>query len=253
MPTAGRTKSAAGKKAAGSAASGRKRGGRSASASAPRKSPAVRAALWVAATLLFLFVLLLLAALLVFSPYRRLGVPLLKGRHYRTLNRLSSGIAAHTFRRRPVAEARLRLAPDEVNDLLELARRSAEFGRGMPPVWSFTVSYRPDGAFAFTVPLDAAPGWLFGGKIYADGVFRLEKQNGKLLMEFPELRLGRLGVPVPGGGMFITDKSGGDILAKAFPPEFDAAIKEFYPERDGTLVLVYRPAELLPLLLKFTQ
>lgn len=216
-----------------------------------RRSLKVRMSLWTAALLLALFLLFLLISLLVFSPYRRVKEAVLDGRQYRTLSRVTSRVASQTFRRDPPAEARLRLRPDEVNDLLELARSASGVGRGLPPPWSFHVSYRPNGVFYFTVPLDAAPGWLFGGKIYARGAFRLEKQDEKLLLEIPELRLGRAGISIPGGGMFA-NRTGEDALKGALPPGFDEAVKEFYAEEDGTLVLVYRPAGLLPLLLSLT-
>lgn len=217
-----------------------------------RPTPGMRVSLWCAAVFSALFILALAAALLVFSPYRRIGMPRPGERHFQTLNRVTSRASAQTFRRDPPAEARLRLSPEEVNDLLELGQASAGFTEGMPPAWSFSIVYRPDGSFDFTLPLDAAPEWLFGGKIYLRGTFRLEKQDEKLLLEVPKLRVGRAGFSVPGGGMFA-GRECESALREALTPEFDAAVKEFYPESDGSLVLVYRPAKLLPLLLKFTR
>ena len=239
----------------GRSAAGRKKNSRPSAKKKPagtRKSPLVRAALWTAASLAILFALFLLVSLLLFSPYRKLGEPKLEQRHYQTLNRMTSRVASQGLRRDPPAELRLRLSPDEVNDLLELARATAGFDRSLPPPWSFRVAYRADGSFEFVVPLDAAPEWLFGGQIYARGTFRLEKQDEKLLLEIPELRLGRSGISPPGGGTFA-GKSGEEALKEALPPEFDEAVKAFYPEEDGTLVLVCRTEKLLPLLLKFTR
>ena len=249
MPTAKRKKSAA-KSAA--RKSTRKNSVRSVKRPPVWKNPALRTVLWCAAVLLTLFLLFLAGSLLIFSPYRALGAPRLGDRHYQTLNRVTSRTASQTFSRRPPEEARLRLSPDEVNDLLDLARGSSGFSPDMPPPWSFSAAYRPDGSFSFTVPIDAAPAWFFGGKIYADGSFRLEKQGEKLMLELPELRIGRAGLSIPGGSL-LAGNTGEAALKKAIPPEFDAAIKDFYSERDGTLVVVYRPAMLLPLLLKITR
>ena len=145
---------------------------------------------------------------------------------------------------------KVRLAVDEVNALLEFARNLAKLYRcrNLPPPESFDMVYRKDGSFRFVAPVEAAPAWLFGGKIYAEGVFFLEKQDDKLIFDLPELRLGRVGASLPGAGL-AAKNSASEALERALPPEFKAVFKEIYPERDGTLVVVYRPKALLPLLM----
>ena len=244
---------ATGKKSAGGSASTRKKNG-----AAKAKTPAaplprwLKVCCWLCGAAVVLLILLLALALMIFSPYRRLGVPELESRHYMALSRLSTHASRHLLRRNPPAEVQLRLSADEVNALLEFARNAVKFdrNRNLPPPESFDIVYRKDGSFRFVAPIDAAPGWLFGGKIYAEGVFYLEKQEDKLILDIPELRLGRIGASFPGAGMAAKDAAA-EALEQAMTPEFKAAIKEFYPEpkRDGSLVVVYRPKALLPLLM----
>ena len=83
----------------------------------------------------------------------------------------------------------------------------------------------------------------FGGKLYLSGVLYFEKQNEKIIADLPELRFGRADLPLPGGAQ-IFGASWRERLTEALPDEFKASVKELYPERDGTLVLVYSPREL---------
>ena len=207
---------------------------------------------WGGAAAVAVVILLLVLALMTFSPYRNLGLPKLEDRHFRAINRLSAHASRHIFRRDPPAEVTLRLSADEVNALLEFARNAATFDRDrdLPPPESFDLVYREDGSFRFVAPIDAAPEWFFGGKIYAEGVFFLEKQEDKLILDIPELRLGRIGASFPGSGM-AAKHAAAEALEQAMTPEFKAAVKEFYPDpkRGGALVVVYRPKALLPLLM----
>lgn len=200
---------------------------------------------WCVVTLAVLAALAVLAvmlAALTFSSHRTLPVPKLENRHYLLIGRLTGQLTRELKRRKIRAEAQLRLTPDEVNTLLEFARSSANFGGSdVPPPESFDIRYRPDGAFTFVAPVEAAPRWCFGGQIYLSGRFHFEKQEEKIIVDIPELRFGRADMKVPGGGTYFDAAT---AVKKALPPEFDAAVKDLYPERDGTLVIVYRPKEL---------
>ena len=213
----------------------------------------LKVCMWCGGAALVLLILFLALALMVFSPYRKFGIPELEDRHYQVLNRLSAHASRNLFRRDPPVEVTLKLSVDEVNALLEFSRSAARFDRkrNMPPPESFDIVYRKDGSFRFAAPVDAAPEWFFGGKIYAEGVFYLEKLPDKLIFDLPELRLGRVGASFPGSGM-AAKKIGAEALERAMTPEFKAAVKEFYPdpERGGALVVVYRPRALLPLLMR---
>ena len=208
---------------------------------------------WLGGTLIVLLMLLLALALMTFSPYRKFKVPEIGERHNKALNRLSMHVSSHLYRRDPPAEATLRLSVDDVNALLEFGRSCIlNFNSKLPPPETFEMVYRKDGGFHFVIPLDAAPAWLFGGKIYAEGVFFLEKQSDKLIFDIPELRFGRVGATLPWAGM-VAKNLGEKRLEQAMPPEFKAAVKEIYPDRDGTLVVVYRPKALLPLIMNATK
>lgn len=222
---------------------------RSAGKAAPT-APHRRAWRWGIGIAAGIAVLTVAALVLCFSSLRSLPLSPLNDRHYLLIGRISNQLSREVLRRNPRAEATLRLSVDEVNALLEFARHTAYAAGGdVPPPESFVIGYRSDGAFTFTVPVKTAPRWCFGGMFYLSGRFHFEKQDDKLCVDVPELRFGRADLPVPGGGAYLS----ADTVKEALPPEFDAAVKALYPERDGTLVIVYRPREmqcLLPFLLK---
>ena len=232
MPTAN-------KKTTGRAAS-RKGPGKAQTGGRKRRMP--KWCVVVLAVLAVLAALAVLLAALTFSSHRKLPLPKLEPRHYLLVGRITNKLTREVTRRKVRAEARLRLTPDEVNTLLEFARSSAAFGGpDVPPPESFDIRYLPEGAFTFVAPVEAAPRWCFGGQIYLSGRFHLEKQDDKIIVDIPELRFGRAGIKVPGGGTYF---DAAEAVKNALPPEFDAAVKDLYPERDGTLVIVYRPKEL---------
>ena len=203
-------------------------------------------------------VLLVLAVLaLCFSPLRSLPLAPLTERHYILIGRISNQLTREVLRRNPRAAAVLRLSVADVNALLEFTRHTAYAAgaQNVPPPESFELGYRPDGTFTFVMPAPAAPRWCFGGMLYLSGRFHFEKQERRLIVDVPELRFGRADLPVPGGGTYLND-SVAEAVRQALPPEFDTAIKTVYPERDGTLVVVYRPRELqmiLPLMLRYLR
>ena len=196
----------------------------------------------VLAALAVLSSLAVLIAALTFSSHRKLPLPELEGRHHLLIGRIIGKLRREVTRRKVRAEAQLRFTPGEVNLLLEFARHNAgNGGPDVPPPESFDIRYQPDGAFAFVAPVEAAPRWCFGGQIYLSGRFHFEKQDGEIIVDIPELRFGRADMKVPGGGTWFDATA---AVKQALPPEFDAAVKSIYTERDGTLVIVYRPKEL---------
>lgn len=240
MPTA--NKKPAGRTAKGGAArkdSGKKTG-------AKRRIP--KWCVVVLAALAVLAALVVILAALTFSSHRKLPLPKLESRHHLLIGRVVGQLRREMTRRKVRAEAQLRFSPGEVNTLLEFARSTAgNGGPDVPPPESFDIRYLPDGAFAFVAPVEAAPRWCFGGQIYMSGRFHFEKQDDKIIVDIPELRFGRVDMKVPGGGTWF---DAADAVKQALPPEFDAAVKSLYTERDGTLVIVYRPKELRGTLLQ---
>jgi hypothetical protein len=233
--------------------------GRSAKGAAPRKGSGKnsdrpqkrRLPKWcvvVLAVLAGLAVLAVILTALTFSSHRALPLTKLEDRHYLLVGRITGQLTREASRRQPRAEAQLRLTPDEVNTLLEFVRNSAKFGGSdVPPPESFDLRYQPDGTFVFVAPVDAAPRWCFGGKIYLNGKVNFEMQDEQVIVDIPELRFGRVGMKVPGGNTYFSSAST-EAVRNAMSPEFKAAVKSFYTERDGTLVIVYRPKELRGLL-----
>ncbi len=212
-----------------------------------------RAWWWCLGIVAALVVLAVALLALCFSPLRSLPLAPLTDRHYLLISRITNQLSREVMRRTPRAEAELRLSVDDVNTFLEFARHTAYAGGAdVPPPESFMLGYRPDGAFTFVVPAQAAPRWCFGGNVYLSGRLHLEKQDDQLFVDVPELRFGRADMPVPGGGTHLRE-AGVEAVKKALSREFNDAVKSFYAERDGSIVIVYRPRRmrhLLPRLLK---
>ena len=216
----------------------KKSGGKNSGGASPKRKWAI----WGAAVAAALLLLTLTAALLVFSPYRDYSAPQLGEPHYLLLRRIATDLRKNRTR----DEAEIRLSPDETGLLLDIVRHASQFARGtapVPPPENFMLGYGKDGGVRFAVPFDAAGSWCFGGKIYVSGAFFFEKKENEVVPEMPELRFGRVGIPVP-GGLDTLRPSWKDELREKLPPEFMTSVRDIHAERDGTVVLIYRPREL---------
>lgn len=204
-------------------------------------SPRCKALVWCAAVLGALALLLLLLAWLTFSSYRDLSAPQLGEPHYLLLRRLATTMRNN----RKLKEATIRLSPQEVNQLFDIVRHASQFvpDRQAPPPKSFMLRYRDDGGVFVSAPAPVAGAWCFGGKIYVSGLLYFEKQDDEVIADVPKLRFGRADLPVP-GGLNTVYPAWKTQLKEALPEEFMTAVRSLHTERDGTVVLVYRPQEI---------
>jgi len=204
-------------------------------------SPRRRILVWCGAILGALLLAVLLVAWLIFSPYRDFSAPQLGEPHYLLLRRLATEVRNN----RRLKEATIRFSPQETNRLLDIIRHSSQFvpDDRVPPPRHFMLNYRDDGGVFVSAPVRVAGKWCFGGNIYASGVLFFEKQGDEIVADVPKFRVGRVDMPLPGGldGVYPAWKK---QLKKSLPKEFMTSVKSLYPERDGTVVLVYYPQEL---------
>lgn len=214
-----------------------KKPGKRAAAASPRR----KIIIWCAAILGALVLLTLLLTWLTFSPYRDFSAPQLDEPHYLLLRRLATEMRTNRKRQ----EAAIRLSPREVDLLFDIVRHASQFipDDRMPPPKSFMLRCRDDGGVFISAPAPVAGEWCFGGRVYASGVLYFEKQGDEIIVDLPKLRVGRADLPVP-GGLDTVYPSWKRELKDALPPEFMTSVKSLYSERDGTVVLVYRPQEL---------
>ena len=197
--------------------------------------------IWSGVILGVLLAAILLVAWLTFSPYRDFSAPHLGEPHHLLLRRLASELRNN----RQLKEAEIRLSPQEANLLLDIIRHGTQFvgNKKVPPPRNFMLRYHDDGGLSFAVPAPVAPEWCFGGKIYISGLLYLEKQDKEINAEVPELRFGRVDIPIP-GGLDTVYPSWRQRMERKLPVEFMTSVRYIRAKRDGTIVFVYCPKEL---------
>jgi hypothetical protein len=208
-----------------------------------KKNPRRRKVLiWCAAVLGALFLLLLLVAWLIFSGYRQYPAPKLGEKHYLLLRRIATDLRVNRDRE----EASLRFTAVEMALLLDIIRHSSQFvphREMVPQPENFMLEYKADGGLRAVAPIPVAGKWCFGGNIYVSGVLYLEKFENKVDAEVEDLRFGRFDMRLP---VSVDTLVPGwrERLSAELSQDHMRAIKGIRAERDGTLVLTYRPQEL---------
>ena len=168
--------------------------------------------------------------------------------------RILGKVSGEVFNRRPPLEASLRLKPDEVNALLRFmvfAVTAAEQFGTIEPRYAEIVrqghyTYRP-GVFTVELPLYRRHSRPFRGA----AVLRVEgfpsKYDGKVDFALRSCRFGRIPLSATWAGEYANRE-----LAALSENEdlmrLDRAIKSFEVESNGDVTVVYRPPELLRLL-----
>ena len=197
---------------------------------------------WCAAVLGVLLLLALIGMWLTFSGYRQYPAPKLGEKHYLFLRRIATDLRNNRDR----DEAELRFTPEEMGLLLDIVRHSSQFvpsREKVPPPENFLLEYPDVGGVKGVVPIPVAGKWCFGGKIYVSAVLYLEKIGNKVDAEVEELRFGRFDLPFP-VGIDTLVPNWRARLQDELSREHMLAVKGIRSQRDGTVVLTYRPQEL---------
>jgi len=168
--------------------------------------------------------------------------------------RILSKVYGEVFNRRPPVEAQLRLTPDEMNSVLRCmvftVSAAEQFGAVDPAlakmVRSGHYTYRA-GNFTVELPVARLAPWLFGGT----AVLRLEgfpaKYEGKFDLMLQSCRIGKFSLPA-GEVERRVNREFAEQLRREDMLCFDRAVKTFEAQPDGSVIVVYRPPELLRLL-----
>ena len=218
------------------------RGGKDSGDASRKKKKVILWSAILGGVLAVVALLTLLGAWLTFSPCRDYSAPELDEPHFLLLRRIATDLRKN----RNLNEAELRLSPDEVDMLLDIVRHSSQFVKGkkpLPPPKSLMFRYRKNGSFFFSAPIPVAEEWCFGGNIYVSGELLFVKNGDEVVSDMTDLRFGRVDLPVP-GGLDTVRPSWKQDVKKSLPPEFMNSVRSINAERDGTLVVVYRPREL---------
>jgi len=170
--------------------------------------------------------------------------------------RILAKVSGEVFSRNPPAESEMRLSPVEVNALLRFAvfavTAAEHFGsidrRIAERIRAGNYAYR-DGVFFAEVPLArVAPGWFFGGNAVVCAAGFPAKYDGKFDVSIRACRFGRLPVPAAWAERFVNRRFGA-LPGREDMLRFDRAVKSFEPAENGDVIVVYRPPELLRLLI----
>ena len=223
--------------------------------SAPEKKKRSRLRRWMTVLVIFavlVAMLLTAAALLLSPPPAPMGE--FSAEDAELQQRILSKVYNEVFNRRPPVEAEIRFTPDEMNSLLRCTvfgvSTAEQFGAinrtYAKMIRSGYYVYRP-GVFTVEIPIARTAPWLFGGV----AVLRLEgfpaKYDGKFDLTLQSCRIGKF--PLPAGEVESrANREFAKHLKRADMLCFDRAIKSIEAQPDGTVVVVYRPPELLRLL-----
>ena len=165
-------------------------------------------------------------------------------------------VSGEVFGRNPPAESEMRLSAVEVNALLRFAvfavTAAEHFGSIDRPIAerirAGNYSYR-GGVFFAEVPLACvAPRWFFGGNAVVRAEGFPAKYDGKFDFSIRSCRFGRFPLPAAWAERFVNRRFGA-LPGREDMLRFDRAVKSFEPAENGDVIVVYRPPELLRLLI----
>ena len=208
--------------------------------------------------LIVFFFLLLLLGFFVFGTAaaiftNRKSLPLQPLRHEDLIlqQKLIRRISREVFSSRPRKESQLVLSAKEIESLFRLidygcsAAKLAGKYKGLEPRY-FEPVFFPDRVQAI-YPLDTGYRWLFGGVMRWEITATPKFDNNMLTVNIHDCRLGI--IPLPGG---LVEKFLLSALRQWYTSSnyklFCNLIKKVYMKGDGSLVVIYHPAKLLPLL-----
>lgn len=188
----------------------------------------------------------------VFSHPKQLPPAQLKMQDIKLQQNIIQRIAKDVFRSRPRPTGKLTLKPEELQSLfrlldfgLSMAKMAGRYDgmdvRSLEPEFS-------NGYIKMVYPLDTGYSWLFGGVLRL-GLTGIPSFAGKeITITLKDSKIGRLPLPGKFAKMILQNLLTEFYGSKGYEM-LRSLIKEIKMNTDGTLVIVYYPAKLAPVLM----
>ena len=149
---------------------------------------------------------------------------------------------------RPGEAVTLRLTPAQVRSILRISLRQYALREGMTAL-PLQLDYRDDGRWEILYLHDTGRRWLFGGglRLFLTGRFSVKGDTAKFEADaaaFGALRFSGAGVQMG------VDAVMAEIVRDESFAELIAAIREFYTDEAGNLVVAVAPEEIFWLMMK---
>ena len=188
----------------------------------------------------------------IFSHPKQLPPPQLKMQDIKLQQKIIQRIAKDVFRSRPRPTGKLTLKPEELQSLFRLI----DFGLSMAKMTGkydgMDVRYlEPEftkGHVRMVYPLDTGNTWLFGGVLRFSFTGTPSFAGQEITVSLKDSKIGRLPLPGKFAKMVLKNLLTEFYESKGYET-FCSLIKEIKMNPDGTLVIVYYPAKLAPVLM----
>ena len=188
----------------------------------------------------------------VFSHPKQLPPAQLKMQDIKLQQKIIQRLARDVFRSRPRPTGKLTLKPEELQSLfrlidfgLSMAKMAGRYDgmdvRSLEPEFS-------NGYIKMVYPLDTGYSWLFGGVLRFSFTGTPSFAGQEITVSLKDSKIGRLPLPGKFAKMVLKNLLTEFYGSKGYET-FCSLIKEIKMNPDGTLVIVYYPAKLAPVLM----
>ncbi|MBR1950949.1 MAG: hypothetical protein IKA32_00125 [Lentisphaeria bacterium] len=188
----------------------------------------------------------------VFSHPKQLPPVQLKMQDIKLQQKIIQRLAKDVFRSRPRPTGKLTLKPEELQSLfrlidfvLTMAKMTGKYEgmdvRSLEPEFS-------NGYIKMVYPLDTGYSWLFGGVLRFSFTGTPSFAGQEITVLLKDSKIGRLPLPGKFAKMVLQNLLTEFYESKGYET-FRSLIKEIKMNTDGTLVIIYYPAKLAPVLM----
>lgn len=187
-----------------------------------------------------------------FSHPKQLPPAQLKMQDIKLQQKIIQRLARDVFRSRPRPTGKLTLKPEELQSLfrlidfgLSMAKMAGRYDgmdvRSLEPEFS-------NGYIKMVYPLDTGYSWLFGGVLRFSFTGTPSFAGQEITVLLKDSKIGRLPLPGKFAKMVLKNLLTEFYESKGYET-FRSLIKEIKMNTDGTLVIIYYPAKLAPVLM----
>ncbi|MBR2911058.1 MAG: hypothetical protein IKC05_05570 [Lentisphaeria bacterium] len=187
-----------------------------------------------------------------FSHPKQLPPSQLKMQDIKLQQKIIQRLARDVFRSRPRPTGKLTLKPEELQSLfrlidfgLSMAKMAGKYDgmdvRSLEPEFS-------NGYTKMVYPLDTGYSWLFGGVLRFSFTGTPSFAGQEITVSLKDSKIGRLPLPGKFAKMVLQNLLTEFYESKGYET-FRSLIKEIKMNTDGTLVIIYYPAKLAPVLM----